>query len=649
MNVLHSSVLTRVCRSVFMIVGILLVAADLRSQQPADTILHNGNILTVDSRFSIAQAVAIRGNQFQAVGSNEDILKLAGPSTTKIDLKGKTAIPGLIDTHSHIYNYAEGSYGGELGAEKLRRFNVDWRGVKTKEDVLNQIKGVMQKYRFKAGEWIYLSNSLSLIGANGAPDHAAILWDELTRWELDKVTPNNPVALTLGYPDLGGFRLNSKAIDVIWNELGYADFIKRYGRYSISNNGQPEGLVEPPASRIVLQLAGGGAPTDLAPIYKKYIDELSAQGITTVSTRMPDYALKAYQGLESRGELTMRIGYGQLNQFGNVKDLNKELPALAKQVGTGSDLLWVTSVSPTAVDGTTGAARVCTNLPRAGGAAGTLAKWFPMGACQLDTEYRGPGQKAAPMQANYFRDWIEAGGRHRLRFANTHVSGDRSYSILLATMEQLQKQYGPSAISNWALDHCDMVNPADLPLAGRLKVTFSCYSRPVEGASRIAASYGEEVAHKFISPVKSMLAAGAKVVFEMDGDGYVWQELERFITRKDNAGKVWGAHERVDRTTTLKMITSWAADYVLRGDKLGSIEPGKTADLVVLNRDYMTVPEEEIRTLHSRLTILGGRIIYLHPDFVQEYSLRPPDAVLSTYEELKARRKPFREYSGGGG
>ena len=531
----------------------------------------------------------------------------------------------------------------------MSRYNVDWRGVKTKEDVLNQIQGLMQKYQFKPGEWIYFSNSLSLIGADGSPLQATILWDELTRWELDKVTPNNPVALSLGYPDLGGFRLNSKAIDTIWNDLGYADFIKKYGRYSIANTGQPEGLVEPPASRIVLKLVGGGEPADLAPIYRKYIEEWSAQGITAVSTRIPDYALKAYQLLESQGELRIRIGYGQLNYFGNVKDLDKELPILAKQIGTGSDVLWMTSVSPTAVDGTTGAARVCTNLPRAGGAAGTLAKWFPMGACQLDTEYRGPGQRAAPLQANYFRDWLQASGRYGVRFANTHVSGDRSYSILLATMEQIQKQYGPDATRNWALDHCDMVNPADLPLAGKLGATFSCYSSPIERGAGIAASYGEEVAQKFISPVKSMLNAGAKVVFEMDSDANVWQALERLITRKDSKGKVWGPQERVDRTTALKMITRWAADYLLRGDKLGSIEAGKLADLVVLNRDYMTIPEEEIRGLQSRFTVLGGKIIYVHPDFAQEYNLRPAGAVVSTYDELKARRNPLRDYSGGQG
>ena len=470
---------------------------------------------------------------------------------------------------------------------------------------------------------------------------------ELTRWELDKVTPNNPICLSLGYPDLGGFRLNSKAIDLIWNDLGYADFIKKYGRFSLATNGQPDGLVEPPASRIVLKLVGGAAAEDLGPIYKKTMEERSAQGVTTISTRIPDYALNAYKWLDSRGEMLIRVGYGPLNYFGNVKDLAKDMPVLAKQVGTGSEMLWMTSVSPTAVDGTTGAARVCTNLPRKGGAAGTLEKWFPMGACQLDTEYRGPGQRAAPLQGNYFKDWLQAGAKYGVRLANTHVSGDRSVSILLGMMDQFQKEYGPNATKGWALDHCDIVNLADLPLAGKLGVTFSCYSAPIDGAPGIAASYGDEVAEKFISPVNSMLKAGAKVVYEEDRDGNTWADLGRFITRKDKNGKVWGPQERIDRNTALKMITSWAAEYVLRGDKLGSIESGKLADLVVLNRDYTTIPEDEIGDIQSQMTIVGGKIIYLHSDFARENNLHPANAVISTYDELKARRKPIQNYSGG--
>jgi predicted amidohydrolase YtcJ len=134
----------------------------------------------------------------------------------------------------------------------------------------------------------------------------------------------------------------------------------------------------------------------------------------------------------------------------------------------------------------------------------------------------------------------------------------------------------------------------------------------------------------------------------MDHDGYTWHDIEVFITRKDAKGKVWGPQERVDHATALKMITRWAAEYVLKPDKIGSIEPGKLADLVVLNQDYMTVPDEQVSETQSRMTILNGRIAYIHKDLAQEYNLRPAGAIISTYEELKARRNPFGFSAGGG-
>ncbi len=146
------------------------------------------------------------------------------------------------------------------------------------------------------------------------------------------------------------------------------------------------------------------------------------------------------------------------------------------------------------------------------------------------------------------------------------------------------------------------------------------------------------MAHTFMSPVKSLLAAGAKVVFESDRNVYDWEDLELFMTRVDRQGKVWGPQERVDRITALKMITRWAAEYVLKEDKLGSIEPGKLADMVVLDRDYMTIPTEEVSEIQPQITVLDGKIIYVHPQFAEEYDFRPSDALVVTYEELQTRR-----------
>ncbi len=95
----------------------------------ADIVLHNGKVVTVDSNFSTAKAVAIRRREFSAVGQNEEMLALAGPGTLVIDLKGRTVLPGLIDTHRHMYSYAERAYGGGFTPEQLHQYPVDWRGI----------------------------------------------------------------------------------------------------------------------------------------------------------------------------------------------------------------------------------------------------------------------------------------------------------------------------------------------------------------------------------------------------------------------------------------------------------------------------------------------------------------------------------------
>jgi hypothetical protein len=194
-----------------------------------------------------------------------------------------------------------------------------------------------------------------------------------------------------------------------------------------------------------------------------------------------------------------------------------------------------------------------------------------------------------------------------------------------------------------------MVNPKDFPRLARTGIVMSCYVlHSVNGSALIAQAYGDTVANTFPSPLKSMVDAGVRVVLESDANTFLWQDIEAAVTRKDRNGKVWAPQERVDRPTALRMFTSWGGEYVLKGDKLGTIETGKLADLVVLDRDYLTVPEDQISDIQPQVTIFDGKIIYVHSQFAQEYNLRPANAIVSTYKDLIARRKPRSSFGGGG-
>lgn len=645
-----------ICLLRFFLLGVLLVASIAVSSQrlsaqaggasqSASLVLHNGKVITVDANFSMAQAVAVRGNKIIAVGGNADVLKLAGPDTQVIDLKGRSVIPGLIDTHRHMYGAAEADYGGNFTPRQLHRYLIDFRGVENKEDVLNQIQGWMQKYSFPPGEWLYFSSAVGLSGTEEAgAQNAKILFNDLNRYELDKVAPNNPMILSLGIPDFNGILVNSKAIDIIWKD--YGDFLKRNGRYWIDQSGRPEGHLESPATRLALYYSYNRESEVLGQLYKWDAEELDSMGLITISTRLPRDSVAAYQWLAKRGELGIRVSAGQIENFGTFADPRKQLKEAAKLLNAQDDWVWFSSVSPSSIDGST--SRACTNQKRVGTWT-AIDSWYPVGQCYLDQEFRGAAGKAAPIQGNYFKDWLFASAETGARFANTHVAGDRAVNLLVTTMEDIQKKFGRDATKGWASDHCTLVDPADFKRIARVGLVMSCLvANSVDNSEGIAKAYGDKVANTFLSPLKSMMEAGVKVVFETDRNSYVWEDLVKAVTRKDNKGNVWAPQERVDRATALKMATLWAADYVLKPDKLGSIESGKLADLVVLDRDYLTVPEDEIGKLQPQLTVVDGKIVFVHTDFSKEYSLQPDGAVVSTYQDLIKRRNRMRGVSLGG-
>ena len=622
------------CKRIGYFLGIVLLLGLTSgwAQDSADMILYSGEILTVDEDFSVAEAVAIRDGKITAVGSSAEVLRQAGPNTLRIDLKGKTVVPGLIDTHSHVQSYAQRSYGGQLNSDQMRNYPINFRIVKSTDDVLNQIRRTLDAIDAQPGEWIHFSS-------RGISDreHVEILFDQLDRWELDKASPDNPIVLSMGIPIENGYFINSRAADILWDK--YGDFIKKYGRYWVDDQGRPDGHLEPPASRLVMtEFRPQPAPEDLAPVFNKKLEEWSAMGITTISTKLQPESVEAYRLLESNGQLMTRMAYGANWLFGRP-DVAERLEST--QRGEGSDMVWMSSVTPVGLDGS--GARQCTALERNNAAAGDqgtmglalIGAWYPNGQCHLDLEYRGSVGRGAPISGNYYREWLFEVARYGHRVANMHVAGDRAQELYITALEQVNRER-PSSVQNWALDHCTLVNPEDIARAARMGLVWSCAPKYIANYPSIARSYGEEIANQYLVPVKSMIDAGIHVAFEMDRDEYVWGDLEMLITRVVD-GEVFGAHEKIDRLSALKTITIWGAEYVLREDQLGSIETGKTADLVVLDRDYMSIPEEEISEIQSLMTVLGGRPMYVHSDFAAETDLRPNQAVISTYQALKDR------------
>ncbi len=614
-------------------ISALVVAACMSlglAQQTAHIIFYNGEILTVNSNFSTAQAVAVRGNRITAVGTNDEVLRLAGSNTLRIDLKGRTMTPGLINTHVHLEGL--GSYLSEIPISRRTEFPVNFRLVKSKEDVIRQIQDIIAAAKVPVGKWLYFSTNPQ------GPSHARLIFNELNASELDRAAPNNPIILSVGMPKTNIHMASGKAIALVRRK--YPGFMEKYGRYWVDAMGNPRGVVESPSSQIAWEddeFALFPAPEDAGPLYKKLLEEnYSSLGVTTISGGMNTGVIRAYQWLGSRGELPVRYGYGAMAAFSPDADISRF------RVGEGTDDVWITSVTARAVDGAGG--RMCISLERdseavaAGeGGEGSLMglgvspEWFPRGQCNLDIEYAG-STRGAPLQANYFREWYNRVGQSGSRAANHHVSGNDSYDRVVSIWERIDAA-NPGAVKGWALDHCTLIDPQLIPRVAKLGVMWSC--EPLGEGNRpayMATAFGEDTIQKYVAPIKTMLDNGINVSLEGS-----WREIELLITRKDG-GRVWGPDQRLDRRTALRIATQNGANYVLKGDTLGSIEPGKMADLVVIDRDYMSLPEEDISEIRPLLTMMGGRFVFLHTDFADEHSLRPAGAAISTYEDLQARR-----------
>ena len=614
-------------RRFMMILVVVLGISPAMSQSseisPVSLIAYNGKIVTVDANFSTHQAIAVSGEYVVAVGSDQEILRLANEETHRVDLNGRTVLPGLIDTHVHFDRFTWELFSDDY-PEVVQRFPIYMQDVEDRNGVLDQIKSTIERYQFEKGEWIFFI----LKGFNAAR-HGNLWYNELNRWKLDRVSPDNLIILPGGgFPDSGGELVNSLAIEELWDKFGM--FVETYGRYWVDPSGQPTGILEPPANRLLMeQFRPRAKAEDLAPLVKQRVAHWVAMGVTAGSTRMlPEYA-EAFRILEAAGELAVRVGYG-IDQS-NFPDLESAIPQQAGRIGEGSNEVWVTSMSLQSLDGSS--TRECSQTERINAWPGQ--DWWPTGGCYLEPEYRG-AREPGVSRKNYYGDHLKLMAEHGVRWANTHVAGDLVHKHALDLFEEIDRQR-PGAIrsARWSMDHCRLVDPADIPRMAKLGLMMSCQPGAVGDGPRRARIYGEEVVHRFTAPIKSMMDAGVRVVFESDTRGNIWPELELFVTRKDDEGKVWGPHERVDRETVLKMITRWAAEYLLREDVLGSLEPGKLADLIVLDRDYMTIPEEAIGDIRVLLSFKGGGLTFIDSSVVNEYTALPRDgALVGTLEDF---------------
>ncbi len=577
---------------VFVAAVVFCAAASLRAQSLpdlvvhyADIVLYNGKVHTVDKgdpTYSIVQAVAIRDGKFLAVGDSKTILTLAGPQTLKIDLAGRSVTPGFVDTHSHQMEYAK--IPRPVMAQN-GRFRLPVRDPAQKAAALAEIEAFAKTRT--PGAWIATATSNDMVRA-------------LTLAEMDRVAPNNPMYVS-GTPSYGC--MNSKGLEELLKRYPNIEGVQR------GPDGKPTGQVETPIMGVVdMELIPPYPLETRIEAYKREMDRWVGAGITTFSSRLYGHEVEGYVNLERRGLELMRLGYssGWLMDNPNWKAF---IQRIGDTIGLGDDLVWNIGLSITSVDGTLGDNCVSIEKKIKAGSSGAL------GDCRaLPGMVRFEAVKGA----------LEAG----IRVSGVHAAGDRGIDALLDMLIELKKQGVAVDKLRPAVDHCLMVSAQNIKKAAQVPgFIFSCAPKYIIGESgtNMARIWDKEIPNNWLVPMNNIMDAGVKVAWEVDS-GEVFGEtqypifqpmyqMQAYVTRSDDKGNIWGQKQSLDRKKALILMTRGGAEYVLREDRIGSIEPGKLADLAIFDGDFLGVPDNRLSDLSVLMTLVGGKVVYSDPTF----------------------------------
>jgi len=534
---------------------------------PADTVLHHGKVVTVDRAFSIAQAVAIAGDRVVAVGSDADVDKLIGPSTKVLDLAGRTAIPGLNDSHLHTMVGA---------ANELSVSLAEAKSIKDVQDALAR-----RAAETPPGKWI--------LGSSGWHESQLKEGRLPTRQELDAVTPNNPVHIARGGHVVVA---NSAALKLAGITKDTPD---PAGGVIVRDKttGEPTGaLFENPAFMLVRKLIPPLTRDERIKGLKAFIAKLNASGVTaTVEPGLQPDEIAAYMELWRQGGMTHRVHI--LRRIAKLDDL-KTLDLLAPNFG--DDYLKIGGFKYLMDGGIEGAAM--------------SEPYRIVEGEQNDPNYTGK-MLLPPGGMDELKQMFLTAARSGWQ-VQVHAVGDATITSLVDLLAQVDRER-PLKDLRWAVMHIFLPTPHALDEIKRMGVWTTVQDHPIKLGHNMLRYWGPERAARAI-PVRSILAKGIPTGGGTDApvvDYDPFESLWWMVTRKTlTDDKPLGPDEAISREDALRLYTMGSAAVEFWEDKLGSIEPHKLADITVLSEDYLTVPADRIKDIKAVLTIVGGKIVY---------------------------------------
>ena len=574
----------------------------LAAHEQADIIFYHGKIITVAQSRPLAQAVAIRGNRFLAVGSDEEVLKTAGPATRKYDLQGCSVTPGIIESHTHPASAAFSEQDGPVPV------------MKTIAEIQAYVR--QQAARLPPERLIFVPKVYpSRLRERRYP----------LRRELDEAAPNRLVMADNGYASVLSTPLLAK-LGITRDSPQPAN-----GKIIQGERGEPTGLILG-APQLLGQARGSRSRTyaDLLWAIQAMQAAYNQVGITsTIDRGQGPEGFRAYQELRRQGKLAVRttVTY-TISAQGTPEQVRAEIQRTPFVTGFGDEWVRVGAIKTT-VDG--------------GILIGTALMREPWGMNTGIYGYVDPGYRG--VQALPRENLVEmARVANRLGWQMTaHTAGGGAIDLLLDAYEAADREK-PIRERRFTVTHGNLPDQRAVSRAAQMGVLFDCQMawHHLDGPA-LQDVFGPARMRHFL-PLRSLLDAGVVVAGGSDhmirfhpreaiNPYHPFFGMWMAVTRKGVDGAVLNPEQRVTREEALRMWTISGAYMSFEENLKGSIEPGKLADLVVITKDYLTCPVDEIKDIEALLTMVDGKVVH---------GALPPDdaAVAMGHYHLRVRDVP---------
>lgn len=544
-------------------------------QSYPDIILTGGRITTLDQANPEAEAVAIKGGKVLATGTSAEILRLAGGSTTQIDLRGRRVVPGLNDSHIHLIR------GGLNYNMELR-----WDGVWSLADALEMLR--IQALRTPAPQWV------RVVGG----------WSEFqfkerrmpTLDEINAASPDVPVFILNLYASA---MLNRAAL----RALGYDKETPTFDRGVVQRDaqGNPTGmLLAKPSAMILYQTLAMGPKLGFdhqVNSTRHFMRELNRLGLTSIidagggAQNYPD-DYKVIQTLRERDQLTLRISYDLFaQQAGSELEDFKAWTKLVKP-GHGDEMLRLIG-------------------------AGENLTWSAADF-EIFTE---PRPDLAPKMESELEPIVRLLSEARWPF-RIHATYDESISRFLDVFERVNRDVPfqqPGSHLHWFIDHAETISDRNIDRIAAMSGGIAVQHRMMYQGEYFLERYGSEQI-KRTPPLRRILDAGLPMGGGTDATRVAsynpWVSLAWMTTGRTLGGlQMYDESNLLSREEALRAWTSGSAWFSSEQDSKGTLAPGAFADLAVLSDDYMRCRDERIKDIVSVMTIVGGRIVHADHEF----------------------------------